>query len=237
MVKHIPNSLTIGNLLSGCLGIILVFDDQMMWASVCVGIALLFDFGDGLVARLLKVSSPMGKELDSLADMVTFGVLPTLMLYQFMQSSCLTGRCTGMVPPDYFPFMSFIFAACAALRLARFNITPESNTFTGVPTPAAAMVVASFPLILLEGGFLIELLHSPKTYGIIALFLSALMVSNLPMLSLKFSHLRLKNNLFRYLLAFGSVCCIGFLQFSAVPIIFLLYVGLSILQTITKSKK
>lgn len=233
MLKHIPNSLTLGNLLAGCLGIILVFDHQMLMASACIGVALIFDFGDGFAARLLKVSSPMGKELDSLADMVTFGILPTLMLYQGMLTTCESGRCTGMIPSDYFPYLSFSFAACAALRLARFNITPESNSFTGVPTPAAAMVVASFPFILLEDNFISVLLQTPKTYGIVSLFLSALMISNLPMLSLKFSRFGFKENKLRYFLILGSVFGIVVFQFTAIPFIFILYVALSSLKRIT----
>lgn len=236
MIKHLPNGLTLGNLLAGCLGILLVFDNQLPEASICIGAALVFDFADGFAARLLKVSSPMGKELDSLADMVTFGILPTMMFYHYMQSACISGSCTGMITSTYFPYLSFTFAACAALRLARFNITPDSNTFTGVPTPAAAMVVASFPFILMGDNFLHPFLQSPKTYGIICLVLSALMVSSIPMLSLKFSRFGFKENKFRYFLILGSVCSIVFFQFSAVPLIFLLYVGLSILKLVLKQQ-
>ena len=147
--RHIPNALTCGNLICGVFGILQVFEGNLETASILIGIALVCDWLDGFVARLLHVSSPIGKELDSLADMVTFGVLPAFMLLKLIENSCVSGTCTVGLFGFYKPYIALALAVFSALRLAKFNVdTRQSESFIGVPTPANGMVVASLPMIL-----------------------------------------------------------------------------------------
>ena len=136
MKKHIPNILTLSNLLAGCIGLVYAFNGNLVYASYAIWIAAIFDFLDGFSARMLKVSSPIGKELDSLADMVTFGVLPSVILFQMI----------GNQPYEYLSYGAFILALFSALRLAKFNVdTEQTTTFIGMPTPAAAFFVSGLP--------------------------------------------------------------------------------------------
>ncbi|OZA56958.1 MAG: CDP-diacylglycerol--serine O-phosphatidyltransferase, partial [Sphingobacteriales bacterium 39-40-5] len=142
MKKHIPNSVTCLNLFSGCLGIVFAFQGNLIWASYAIVIAAVFDFFDGMLARLLKAYSDIGKELDSLADMVSFGVLPSVIIYQLFALSPQID-----FGADWLSFSAFIIAVFSALRLAKFNIdTRQSENFIGLPTPANALLIASFPL-------------------------------------------------------------------------------------------
>ncbi len=143
--KHIPNAITCGNLLCGCLAIVKSFEGDLVWAAYLVGIAAVLDFLDGLAARLLKVSSPIGKDLDSLADMVTFGLVPGIVMFQMISFSNL------LYPFDLFhslKYFAFIIPIFSAIRLAKFNNdTRQSDSFIGLPTPANAMIICSIPLI------------------------------------------------------------------------------------------
>ncbi|TND01791.1 MAG: phosphatidylserine synthase [Bacteroidetes bacterium] len=146
----IPNLFTLGNLFCGCLGIVFAFQGDLVWTAYLVGIAAVLDFLDGFVARLLKSHSPIGKELDSLADMVTFGVLPGIVAYRMIQL-CIAR--TGVEYPEgvfaYLPFIAFLIPLFSGLRLAKFNVdTRQSDSFIGVPTPANAILICSIPLIL-----------------------------------------------------------------------------------------
>ncbi|HQS50964.1 MAG TPA: CDP-diacylglycerol--serine O-phosphatidyltransferase, partial [Daejeonella sp.] len=146
MKKHIPNSVTCLNLFSGCLGIVFAFQGNLIWASYAIVIAAVFDFFDGMLARLLKAYSDIGKELDSLADMVSFGVLPSVIIYQLFALSPQID-----FGADWLSFSAFIIAVFSALRLAKFNIdTRQSENFIGLPTPANALLIASFPLIIAD---------------------------------------------------------------------------------------
>lgn len=166
--KHIPNAITCGNLLCGCLAIVKAFEGDLVWAAYLVGIALVLDFFDGFTARLLKVASPIGKDLDSLADMVTFGVVPGIVMFQMIMlgesmidnSPAVTGWTIYpplSAPPDvsvdyvshsYVKYFALIIPIFSAIRLAKFNNdTRQSDSFIGVPTPANAMVICSLPLI------------------------------------------------------------------------------------------
>ena len=141
ILRHLPNAMTCGHLLCGCVGIVRVFEHDLITASYLIFLAALLDFGDGFVARLLKASSAMGKELDSLADMVTFGVLPAFMLFSLIGQE--------IDNQSVLPYSAFSIAVFSALRLAKFNIDPrQTDSFIGLPTPANALVVASLPLIL-----------------------------------------------------------------------------------------
>ncbi len=144
--KHIPNAITCGNLLCGCLAIVKAFEGDLVWAAYLVGIALVLDFFDGFTARLLKVASPIGKDLDSLADMVTFGVVPGIVMFQIMSFSH-----NSLYTFDFGPslkYFAFAIPVFSAIRLAKFNNdTRQSDSFIGLPTPANAIVICSIPLI------------------------------------------------------------------------------------------
>jgi CDP-diacylglycerol--serine O-phosphatidyltransferase len=159
--KSIPNAITCGNLLCGCLAITSAFHGDLVWAAYLVGIAAVLDFLDGFAARILKVHSEIGKQLDSLADMVTFGVVPGIIMFHLITISVGMHFSTVIIPglhtplkeyPSvlaYLPFISFLIPVFSALRLAKFNIdTRQSDSFIGVPTPANSILIASFPLIL-----------------------------------------------------------------------------------------
>ena len=154
--KNIPNLITCGNLLCGCLAIVSAFQGNLVWSAYLVGIAAVLDFLDGFVARLLKVHSEIGKQLDSLADMVTFGVVPGVIMFHLLQRSILMDKSfeavlsrDGLQDFIWVPYTGFLLTIFSCIRLAKFNIdTRQSDSFIGVPTPANTILIASFPLIL-----------------------------------------------------------------------------------------
>lgn len=232
--KHIPNTITSCNLLCGCIGIVLCFDGQLETAAYLMGLAMLFDFADGFVARLLKVSSPIGKELDSLADMVTFGVLPSVIMFHLMQATaCDTGQCTGVIPRPYFPYFAFIIAIFSAVRLAKFNVdTRQSDSFIGVPTPANAFFIGALPFLIGEYTFIAH----PKVLLGITFVMSYLLVAELPLLALKFKNYSFKDNLYRYLLIISSLLFLVFFQYAGVPMVIITYILLSVLNNMQKKE-
>ena len=232
--KHIPNTITLGNLACGCLGIIAVFEGEYIKIGVLVLVALALDFADGFVARLLKVASPIGKDLDSLADMVTFGVLPSLVLYTMMvQATCDPNVCTGLISSSYYPYIGILVALFSALRLANFNNdTRQSDQFIGVPTPANAAFIISLPIIAQLYPEYSTIIYQPKVLGIISVVLSYSLVMELPLIALKFKNWSVKGNLFRYILIITSILLIVTLGIRAVPIILVLYIVLSVIQKI-----
>ena len=224
MKKHIPNTITLGNVLSGCLGIVFAFEQNFEAVGLCVLFALLFDFLDGFVARLLKV---------------TFGVLPSIVMYQFMKMSlCDPDVCTGLVSKSYFPYLAFITAAFSALRLAMFNNdTRQTDSFIGLPTPANAAFIISIPLISVWYPEWNELLMNPKLLGVISIGTSYLLVAELPLLALKFKSFRVRGNEFRYLLILTSGILLVTLQVVAVPIIIVVYILFSLINNIGAKKQ
>jgi CDP-diacylglycerol---serine O-phosphatidyltransferase len=228
ITQHIPNALTCGNLLCGCFGILQVFEGHLHNASYLIGIALVFDFFDGFVARLLKVASPIGKELDSLADVVSFGVLPAFMMLSLIEGSCTSGTCTHGFFGFYKPYIAFMLAIFSALRLAKFNVdTRQSDSFIGVPTPANAMVVASLPLIFEQNPAYKDILSFP-ILTIYCVVMSFLLVSELPLFALKFKSFGWQGNQIKYIFLAISVVLLVVFKFVAVPLIILLYIGLSV---------
>lgn len=247
-MKQIPNLFTLLNLIFGCLAIVFILQtgealvgqsdgawvaflpEKIWWGSVCIGIAAIIDFLDGFVARLFKATSEMGRQLDSLADVVTFGVAPGLILYQMLRISYIS-EATGLDTPLLWLLPAFIFPCAGAWRLARFNIdTGQSRVFKGVPIPAAGLVVASLPLILLYNYFGLTAILTNKwvVYAIIFL-LSYLMVSKLPLISLKFSNLSARENMPVILLALVTIIAAVFLKWLAVPVVFVCYIAISLL--------
>ena len=196
MKKHIPNIITCCNLLSGCIAIYWAFSGIAKFALLWIIIGAVFDFFDGMTARLLGVSSPIGKELDSLADVVTFGVAPATIVFSEL---CAIVRHPASLPPlgeavlHYLPFVAFLIAAFSALRLAKFNIdTRQATSFIGMPTPANALFWGSF--IVGQNAWIENNRYAPIVIILLIVATCWLLVCELPMFSLKFKHLRLKDN-------------------------------------------
>ena len=235
ITKHIPNTMTCIHLTCGCLGIINVFDGDLITASIFMGIAGVFDFFDGFIARLLHVSSPMGKELDSLCDMVTFGALPAFIMLHLLESSCI-GHCSTGLFGFHKPYIALIIAIFSALRLAKFNIdTRQSDSFIGVPTPANALVIASIPLI---SKFQPEYATYMLNYNVLLVYtvvMSYLLVAELPLMAFKFKSFAWAANKVKFIFLICSVILLILLKFVAVPLIVLLYILISIVQNFSKA--
>ncbi|HKH61434.1 MAG TPA: phosphatidylcholine/phosphatidylserine synthase [Flavitalea sp.] len=246
-MKQIPNLFTLLNLVFGCFAIILILQtgetlvtqnegtwvaqlpEKIWWGSICIGIAAIIDFLDGFVAKLFRAESEIGKQLDSLADVVSFGVAPGLILYQLLRISYISEE-SGLDTSFWALAPAFLFPCAGAYRLARFNIdNTQRYGFRGVPIPAAGLVVASLPLILLYNYFdlVTVLLNKWLLYAIIVL-LSFLMISNLSLMALKSKDFSVRNNLPKIILILSAVVAAIFLQWLAVPVIFILYIILSL---------
>lgn len=220
----IPNLMTLGNLLCGCLGIIAVFEGNLITASYLIFIAGILDFLDGFVARAMNSSSPIGKELDSLADMVTFGALPAFMVMKLLT----------MANPNlevYFMYLPLVLALFSALRLAKFNIdTRQSESFIGVPTPANALVVSALPLILEFNAEYSDYILNPYTLIAYSLIMSYLLVAELPLFALKFKNFNWNDNKIKFIFLILSVILLVVFKFVAIPLIIFLYIVLSVVN-------
>ena len=221
--KHIPNFITTLNLFSGCFAIYYGFQANYEMVMAFILIAAVFDFMDGLAARILKAYSAMGKELDSLADVVSFGVAPGVLVFSLINESAL---------PDWMAFVGFIVPVFSALRLAKFNIdVRQISSFIGMPTPANALFWAgmgySFSDLLIDNGLLTIVL---------AIVFCLFLVSEVPMFSLKFKNLSLKNNWVQYLFLVGSVALIVYFQTKALALIIAWYLVLSAIIAVFSKK-
>lgn len=247
-MKQIPNLFTLLNLFFGCCAIVFIlqngithafneqgeyfvtFPEQLALASVFIGLSAVVDFLDGFVARLFKATSEMGKQLDSLADVVSFGVAPGLILYQFLRLSYAQQE-DGLDISIGWLLPAFIMPCVAAWRLAKFNIDESQQYgFKGMPTPAAGLLIASLPLIYFYGNqasVSTWLANKWVLYAII-IIISYLMVSNIPLLALKFKDFSLKNNLPKMILLLAAVLGAVLLKWLAVPVVFILYIIVSL---------
>jgi CDP-diacylglycerol---serine O-phosphatidyltransferase len=244
-MKQIPNIFTLLNLICGCIaityilqnGITIDYDEQLivlsekMWmASLFIGIAAVVDFLDGFVARLFNATSEMGKQLDSLADVVSFGVAPSMIVYQFLRMGFAT-NVNGIDTSIFWLAPAFIIAAAGAYRLARFNLdASQSFGFKGVPIPAAGLLIASLPLIYWnsESEFIRSLLVNKWfLYALIAV-VSWLMISTLPLMALKFKNVTIKDNLPKYLIVGVALIAAILFHWLAVPVVFIAYIILSL---------
>lgn len=226
--KHIPNVITCGNLLSGCFSILFIASGMPIKAALMILVAGLFDFLDGFAARLLDAHSPIGPDLDSLSDVVSFGIAPGLIMCYMMNNALDLPRLT-LDGIDLLPCVAFLLPVFAAIRLARFNIDETQQTaFRGIPAPAMAIFVASLPLAMAQVGHLSDgALDYWACLGI-TLLLSFMMVSNLRCFSFKMKKLSWKGNEVRWI--FLAVAIVGFVIFRwlALPFIMVLYVLLSV---------
>jgi CDP-diacylglycerol--serine O-phosphatidyltransferase len=233
MKKQIPNAITCGNLICGCLGIQQALSGNLEWAAYFIWIAALFDFFDGFAARLLKVSSPIGKELDSLADVVSFGVLPGFIIFQLMGI-----RTVGLLEinaVNWLSYAAFLIPAFSAYRLAKFNLdTRQSDQFIGLPTPANGILISSFPLILMHDTFHIApILTNTYFLSFFSLFISYILVSEIRLIALKFKNYSFESNQFRYIFLGSAAILFATMYFTAIPLIILLYILLSVIENNT----
>lgn len=218
--RHIPNTLTCLNLLSGCVGVVAAFEGHFILVPYMVWLAAFFDFFDGFAARMLKVSSPIGKELDSLADMVTFGFLPAALIFMMLREHNLA---------EWVPYLAFTIAVFSALRLAKFNVdTRQSESFIGLPTPANALLLSSFPAILLYSELPLGFIQAPWFLLSCTFIFSFLLVAELPLLAFKFSNFSWASNKLKYIFLITSVLLIILFKFVAIPLIIILYILLSL---------
>ena len=232
--KHIPNIITLLNLFCGCIALVFVAECKFEYAFLFVSLGIFLDFFDGFFARLFKVSSPLGLQLDSLADMVTSGVVPGFVMYQMFQ---------GLeYDPDlisFFSLLGFIITLGACYRLANFNIdTRQTDSFIGLPTPANALFILSLPLIsqtFLDDNFS-GIIYNKWSLVIITVISAYIMNAEIPLFSLKIKSFNLKDNILQIIFLSISVALIGFFQILGVALVILFYVLLSVLMNIFKKK-
>ena len=233
--RNIANIITLANLTCGLISIIFAFQGDLKMASFCIFLGAFFDFFDGLVARLLKVSGELGKQLDSMADMVTFGVAPGMILFHFMyylnhDVIFRIASAEGFFFPEILALLIPIFSA---VRLANFNIdTRQTTSFIGLPTPALAIFIAAMPNIDFD---LFPMFVDLKFLIALSVILPLLLVAEIPLFSLKFSaseNLTSRLNIFRITLILTAVVLLFVFQFAAIPFIVILYLILSLLNNI-----
>ncbi|MFS4417836.1 CDP-alcohol phosphatidyltransferase family protein [Maribacter sp. 2307ULW6-5] len=239
MKKHIPNVITLLNLFSGCVATVFAVWNQLEMAAVFVALGIFFDFFDGLAARLLDVKSELGLQLDSLADMVTSGLVPGVVLFQLFAMSQTGGWNLGemSVPGagpsgevsagSLLPFVGFGVTLASAYRLAKFNLDEEqTSAFIGLPTPANALLILSLPLILFyhSSAWLSNLILNPLFLIGLTLLSAFLLNSRLRLFALKFKNWSFKDNALRYVFLVVSLVLLVTMRFLAIPIIMLFYV-------------
>ncbi len=245
--KQIPNLFTLLNLLSGLIAIIMALSDKLVDAAFFVFLGIFFDFFDGFFARKLKVEGEFGKQLDSLADMVTSGVAPGIVMFQlilyatkqqwFMQLSCEIGSWQnyGETSIHYTAFIGLLIPLASAFRLAKFNIDErQTSSFIGLPTPALSIFVMSLPLILhySDQQFFIDIIHNKYILILITIIGSYLLNAEIPLFSLKFKNYAWMDNKVKYTFILITILLLVLLHTVAIPLIIILYILISIIENI-----
>jgi CDP-diacylglycerol--serine O-phosphatidyltransferase len=265
--KYIPDLFTLSNLLCGCISVVLSLNNHLSLAAIFIGLGVVFDFFDGFIARLVNSSSELGKQLDSLSDVVSFGVAPGMIVYQIISIGLEINNTPLLERNGFyliFPFLAMIIPLLSSYRLAKFNIdTRQTDNFIGLPTPANAIFFASLPLIIkYEFGIdetikheylnvdnasffpeffyklIFQLYYQPYVLVVVAFIFSFLLLAELPLFSLKFKNFSWSDNKHRYI--FLILCILSILNFRllGLPISIIIYLILSsILNRIEKSKK
>jgi len=234
---QIPNVLTLGNLFCGTLATIFAVNGDFINTALFVVLGIFFDFFDGFVARLLKVQGELGKQLDSLADMVTSGVAPGIVMVQLLAYTYGIKDISSLKINNIIPYLGLLLTLFACYRLAKFNIdTRQSDSFIGLPTPAMSLFVVSLPLIIqfTDNAFFVNLIENRFFLMVITFLLSYVMVAELPLFSLKFKSFGFKGNEIKYLFLVVSLLLLLVLKFIALPIIILLYVLFSLVNNLFK---
>ncbi len=243
MKSIIPNSLTALNLFCGCLAVLAFLGDEILLGIILVFIAALADFLDGFVARLLGVQSEVGKQLDSLADMISFGFVPGIILFKALIGYPLLENdyMEAISSQQYIPLLGFLITIFSGIRLAKFNIdTRQSTSFIGLPTPASTLFFLTIPLIWINetpSNWIYKLTLDKNLLVGLTIFFSYLLIAEIPLLALKFKGFRIKINFYRYLLLILSLLGTLTLKYRVIPFILILYILLSILNNISERKK
>ena len=241
MIKQIPNIITSLNLLCGCVAIMFAVSGDLVSASFFAFAGIFLDFFDGLAARVLNAQSQVGLQLDSLADVVTSGVLPGIVMVQLL-SEALTGTSLDISAifsdtanstsiESYLPFIGLLIAVASGYRLAKFNVdTRQTTSFIGLPVPANTLLILSLPLILSfqASQQITELILTPWFLIIITLVSCVLLNAEIPLFGLKFKTWNFKDNAVRYLFLISSILLLVVLKFIAIPIIIFLYILVSL---------
>ena len=233
--KHLPNVLTLGNLLCGTIAVIFAVQEDFLSAALFVVLGIVFDFFDGFVARLLNVSGELGKQLDSLADMVTSGVVPGIVMLQLLKNNPVT----EVDSLNYVPYIGLLLTLAACYRLATFNLdTRQTDSFIGLPTPAMSLFVIALPLIPIYANnvFFIELAQNNYFLIAVTLVLSYLMNAEISLFSLKFKSFGLKENKLKYFFLLASIALVLCLEVIAIPLVIVLYVLLSVGSNLRKKR-
>ncbi|MFM8833820.1 MAG: CDP-diacylglycerol--serine O-phosphatidyltransferase [Cytophagales bacterium] len=222
--SSIPNFLTSGNLVCGCFGIVACLEGWDTPAAYFVWAAAMFDFFDGFAARWLKVSSPIGKELDSLADVISFGLLPAMVMYKMIQS---------VTTIWWLPYSAFMMAAFAALRLAIFNVDEtQTDSFKGLNTPSNTLFITALPLVFTPGSWVFQEFVLVTTTVVFSL----LMVSPFRFFAFKFKSLKWVDNQVRFTFMVVAVLLLISFRLAAIPLIILFYIGASLIGGALKMK-
>ena len=236
--KHIPNLITLLNLAAGLLAIIAIFKGYYDEAFIFVCLGIFFDFWDGFLARKFNVAGPLGVQLDSLADMVTCGVVPGLMMFVLFQNIQEDSTSVYYLTEEYFymgfvPYLGFLITLASCYRLANFNIdTRQTDSFIGLPTPANALFILSLPLVLQfsESLFVLELLTNQWFLLVITVLSAYMLNAEIPLFSLKIKKFSFKENALQIIFLILSVLLLIFFQYLGIPLLILLYVLLSVLN-------
>lgn len=263
----VPNLLSLGNLLCGCIATLNIVEGNLYPAAFLIGLASVFDFLDGFAARGLKQGSPMGKELDSLADMVTFGVVPGMMMFQLLRYGLADHQFLAGAIRDYLPYLGFVIPLFSGLRLAKFNVdTRQSESFIGLPTLANAIFVSGLPFLLeisrqdfqmavsetAGNGFVPALwnqfspdgvllspnwLSSPVLLAGLTVVMSVLLISPIPMFSFKVKNVNWKGNEIRYIFLLLSAGLVAVFRLKAISMVIVLYLLLSLVYAGMKKSR
>ena len=251
MRQHIPNAITLLNVLSGCIATVFAVLNHLEIAALFVFIGILFDFLDGLAARVLKVQSDLGVQLDSLADMITSGLVPGIVMFQLLGMSAAggwnidftLGASDGVTWTDlkvsFLPFLGFLITLASAYRLAKFNIDENQLTsFIGLPTPANALLILSLPLILMYHGndFLNEIILNRWFLLGVTLLSCYLLNSKIALFALKFKNWSFKDNALRYIFIIVSLVLLLTIKFLAVPAIIVFYILSSLITNLAANR-
>ena len=235
--KHIPNTITLLNLLAGLLALIHAFNGNYNEAFSLVCLGIFFDFWDGFFARIWKVQSPIGLQLDSLADMVTSGVVPGLVMYKMLGDIQENQYQYNLTEDTYYmgvvPYLGFLITLASCYRLAKFNVdTRQTDSFIGLPTPANALLIMSIPMIQFHSEFdwLVDFLSNPYVLVGITALSAYLLNAEIPLFSLKVKSFSWEKYKMQLVFLILSVILIVLLEFIAIPIIILLYVILSVVN-------
>ncbi|MBN4065977.1 CDP-diacylglycerol--serine O-phosphatidyltransferase [Candidatus Amoebophilus asiaticus] len=235
--KHIPNFFTVLNLICGCIAITESISYELIYASYWILIAALCDFLDGFFAKLLNAHSNLGKQLDSLADMVSFGIAPTLLMFQLIRypqgsNYSVAEYTTVLAIGHYMAYVAFIIAICSAIRLAVFNLDTKNSTyFSGLPTPASALFIASLPLFTDKDILgITNYILNPYLLALFSIVLSILLLSRVRLFSLKFNSFKWQDNQIRYIFLLLSLLLLLIFSLPGLSIVFVLYIILSVVD-------